>query len=282
MRSKHMIILATGLSLFVGRAWAQETTGSPAKNVAAGSGTPSDTNAANNPVNPMLTIDLQNYVVPSPEGYSGRIGDQGLLRVSVPIDKFGLHQFVRVILPIETTATEQGGPNTGVGDLTVYDLLLFQTHGTTIGAGPLIAAPTARGFAYGSGKWQAGAAGIVLMPFGWGLLGVLTNYEHTFSGNNSGPVGENTTVQPIIHYNFHHGFYLRSTGVWTFNSYYHVQDIPLGLGVGKVWRRSNGDLVNFYIEPQYSVYQSGVLSAKWQLFAGLTFKFPIGRPRTER
>jgi hypothetical protein len=282
MLSKHTIILVIGLVSFVGSARSQETSGRPAQNVDTDSGATNGTNAANNPVNPMLTIDLQNYFVPSPEGYSGRIGDQGLLRVSVPIDEFGLHQFVRVILPIDTTATEQGGPNTGVGDLTVYDLVLFQAHGTTIGAGPLIAAPTARGFAYGSGKWQAGAAGIVLKPFDWGLLGVLVNYEHTFSGNNSGPVGQETTVQPIIHYNFHHGFYLRSTGVWTFNSYYHVQDIPLGFGVGKVWKRSNGDLVNLYIEPQYSVYQSGVLSPKWQIFAGATFKFPVGRRRTER
>ena len=135
MLSKHTIIVVVGLVSFVGSARSQETSGRPAQNVDTGSGATNDTNGANNPVNPMLTIDLQNYFVPSPEGYSGRIGDQGLLRVSVPIDEFGVHQFVRVILPINTTATEQGGPNTGVGDLTVYDLVLFQAHGTTIGAG---------------------------------------------------------------------------------------------------------------------------------------------------
>ena len=42
----------------------------------------------------------------------------------------------------------------------------------------------------------------MLKPFDWGLLGALVNDEHTFSGNNSGPVGQETTVQPIIHYNF--------------------------------------------------------------------------------
>src|SRR6202051_4102743 len=187
MLSKHTIILVVGLVSFVGSARSQETSGRPAQNVDTGSGATNDTNGANNPVNPMLTIDLQNYLRPLPEENFGRIGDQGRRRVSVPIDEFGLHQFVRVILPIDTTATEQGGPNTGVGDLTVYDLVLFQAHGTTIGAGPLIAAPTARGFAYGSGKWQAGAAGIVLRPFGWGLFGVITTYEDTLSGNTSGP-----------------------------------------------------------------------------------------------
>ena len=269
--------MVAALVFLAGSAWPQETSGTQAQEASTESGAASDTNAANNPVNPQLTIDLQNYVTPSPEGYPGRFGDQGLFRVSVPMDLLGLHQFVRTILPINTPVSTQSGPTAGVGDLTVYDLVLSKVHGITIGVGPLIAAPTARSEAYGSGKWQAGAAGIVLKPFNWGLLGVLINYQHSFSGNSSSPVGQVTTAQPIAHYNFHHGFYLRSTGVWTFNSFTHVQYIPLGFGAGKVWKRSNGDIVNFYIEPQYSVYHTGVASPKWQIFAGATFKFPLGK-----
>ena len=143
----------------------------------------------------------------------------------------------------------QGGPNTGVGDLTVYDFLLFQACGTTLGAGPLIAAPTAKGDAYGSGKWQAGAAGIVIAPHNWGLLAVLATYQHSFSGNSSSPIGQLTSVQPFFIDNFPHGFYFRSTGVWTFDTFHHVQNIPLGSGVGKVWTSSHGDIANLYIEP---------------------------------
>jgi hypothetical protein len=277
LRSRHIIIVAAALVFLTGSAWPHETSGTQAQQASTESGAASDTNAANNPVNPQLTIDLQNYVMPSPEGYPGRSGDQGLFRVSVPMDLLGLHQFVRTILPINTPVSAQNGPTAGVGDLTVYDLVLSKVHGITIGVGPLIAAPTAGSEAYGSGKWQAGAAGIVLKPFNWGLLGVLINYQHSFSGNSSSPVGQITTAQPIAHYNFHHGFYLRSTGVWTFNSFTHVQYIPLGFGAGKVWKRSNGDLVNFYIEPQYSVYHTGVASPEWQIFAGATFKFPLGK-----
>jgi hypothetical protein len=61
-----------------------------------------------------------------------------------------------------------------------------------------------------------------------------------------------------------------------------VQDIPLGFGVGKVLKGSNGDIANLYIEPQYSVFQSGVGSPKWQVFAGTTFKFPTGKRQMER
>jgi len=192
LRSKYAVLLAAATVFLAASARGQETNGLQGPDVATGSSAANDTNAANNPVNPQLTIDLQNYVMPSPGGYPGSVGDQGLFRVSVPMDLFGLHQFVRTILPINTPVSTPGGPTAGVGDLTVYDLVLSKVHGITIGVGPLIAAPTARSEAYGSGKWQAGAAGIVLKPFNWGLLGVLINYQHSFSGNSSSPVGQIT------------------------------------------------------------------------------------------
>ena len=282
MSSNHTIIFAAALVFFPGNAWTQESNAYQSQSVATDADATNDMNAANNPIHPLLTVDLQNYVAPSPEGFPGRISDQGLLRVSVPIDAFGVHQLVRTILPINTTASVQGGPNTGVGDLTIYDFLLFKEHGNAIGVGPLIAAPTARGEAYGSGQWQAGAAGIVVAPHNWGLLALVATYQHSSSGNSSSGVGQLTSVQPFVIRNLHRGFYLRSSGVWTFDSYHHVQDIPLGFGVGKVWKGSNGDIANFYVEPQYSVFQSGVGSPKWQVFAGATFKFPLGKPKKER
>jgi hypothetical protein len=282
MHSQRTIVLVAGLVFFARNMWTQESNAQHSQAVEVGPREANDTNAANNPIHPLLTVDLQNYFAPSPKGFSGRIGNQGLLRVSVPIRAFGTRQIVRTILPINTTASMQGGPNTGAGDLTVYDFLLFQEHRSTLGIGPLIAAPTARGEAYGSGKWQAGAAGIVIAPHNWGLLAVLATYQHSFSGNSSSPVGQLTSVQPFFIDNFPHGFYFRSTGVWTFDTFHHVQDIPLGFGIGKVWKRSNGDIANLYIEPQYSVFQSGVGSPKWQVFAGATFKFPTGKRRKEQ
>ena len=282
MSSKRTVVLAASLVFFAGNAWTQENNAVQSQSVGTSPDAASDANAANNPIHPLLTVDLQNYVAPSPEGFPGRIGNQGLLRLSVPIDAFGVHQLVRTILPINTTASVQGGPNTGVGDLTVYDWVLFEEHGATVGVGPLIAAPTARGEAYGSGKWQAGAAGLVVAPHSWGLLALVATYQHSFSGNSSSPVGQLTSVQPFVIYNFPHGFYFRSSGVWTFDTFHNVKDIPLGFGLGKVLKTSNGDIVNLYIEPQYSVFQSGIGSPKWQVFAGVTFKFPTGKRQKEQ
>src|SRR5271167_3209269 len=190
MRLKQKIAFAVSLAVFAGTPWIQKSDGIEAQSAPTSADATNATNAANNPIHPLLTFDLWNYFAPSPEGYPGRINNQGLLRASVPFDIFGFRQIARAIVPINTTASVQGGSNTGVGDLTVYDFVLFEEYGTTIGVGPLIAAPTARGEAYGSGKWQAGAAGIVIAPFNWGLLGVLINYQHSFSGNSSSPVGQ--------------------------------------------------------------------------------------------
>jgi hypothetical protein len=35
-------------------------------------------------------------------------------------------------------------------------------------------------------------------------------------------------------------------------------------------------IVNLYVEPQFSVFHSGNGTPTWQLFAGVTFKIPIG------
>ena len=167
MRLKQEMAFAASLVVFAGTSWIQKSDGLEAQSAPTSADATNATNAANNPIHPLLSFDLWNYFAPSPEGYPGRINNQGLLRVSVPFDVLGFRQIARAIVPINTTASVQGGPNTGAGDLTVYDFVLFGEHGTAIGVGPLIAAPTAGGEVYGSGKWQAGAAGIVIAPHNW-------------------------------------------------------------------------------------------------------------------
>jgi hypothetical protein len=272
--SRHtMVFVAASLVLFAGGAWTQERNTLPPQSVDSGSSKMNDTNAANNPLESLLTVDLQDRFEPSPEGFPDRNANVGELRVAVPIDTFGLHQFVRTIVPINTTVP--GG--TGVGDLQVYDILPFEVGRITLGAGPLVVAPTASGNSYGLGKWQLGAAAGLIDPQAWGLLALLATYQHSVSGDGPRPDGAITTVQPFFFYHFADGVYFRSSGVMTFDTFHHVQYIPLGVGFGKVCTSANGNIANFYLEPQYSVYQSGVGSPSWQIFAGVTFKFPVRR-----
>jgi hypothetical protein len=36
----------------------------------------------------------------------------------------------------------------------------------------------------------------------------------------------------------------------------------------------SGTIMNFYIEPQYVVYQNGNGAPKWQILTAVTFEFP--------
>jgi hypothetical protein len=49
----------------------------------------------------------------------------------------------------------------------------------------------------------------------------------------------------------------------------------VGLGFGKVWNFADGKTINFYMEPQCSVWRSGLGVPEWQLFTGINFQFPV-------
>jgi hypothetical protein len=88
--------------------------------------------------------------------------------------------------------------------------------------------------------------------------GIEITYQHSFSGYGSDRrAAELLTVQPLVHYNFNKGFYLRSSGVWNLDYGNHVGEIPIGFGAGKVWTLPGGTVMNCFVEPQYSVYRTG-------------------------
>jgi hypothetical protein len=263
------VIAAAGLILIVAMAQAQQA-GAPATSEDDSAAT----NAANNPTTPKLTVEAQDYWMPSVSGLGGRGGSNALQRNIVPIRTFGIENLFHVILPVITNPNSPGGTQTGLGGLQLYNLSTVKLHGTTYGAGPLVVLPTESGSNFGTEKWQAGIGGVAMDATKWGLLGGLFTYQHAF-GRGTGRITQETTFQPFIHYNFHHGLYLRSTGLLVFNSGSGVKDIPVGLGSGKVWNFADGKTINFYVEPQYSVWRSGLGAPGWQLFTGVNFQFPV-------
>jgi hypothetical protein len=235
-----------------------------------------DVNAANNPLTPKITINLQDYFVPDLNRVDDRDANQFLLRGLVPAKLFGMPQLIRFTLPLVTNPTFPSGSDTGLGDLTLFDLLVFPAKGAIFGAGPLLVAPIASNRSLGTGKWQAGAAGVVVIPQSWGQLAMLATYQHSFAGDDSRPVTQVLTAQPIVTYNLDDGVYLRSSGTWTVDLGNHTDYIPVGLGIGKVWPLGHGNTMNAFVEPQYAVFRSGAGVPVWQIFAGINFQFSIG------
>lgn len=85
------------------------------------------------------------------------------------------------------------------------------------------------------------------------------------------PTVQSLTVQPVGIFNLPGGWYIRSTGIWTFDLQQGNYTIPVGLGGGKVWK-TGSTIYNAFIEPLYSVAHSGNVP-KWQIFGGLNITF---------
>jgi hypothetical protein len=243
-------------------------------------GAESAANESNNPITLKTEIILQNFVLPAPQGDEGQSADQVLVRLYQPFKVFGVDNIVRFYQPIDTDPLLPRGREAGLGDTTIYDLALHRMKKRlkklTVGAGPLLVLPVANHANEGDGKWQAGGSVVAVTTGSWGVAGTDVTYQHSFAGEGSRrPTAELVTVQPKIYYNLLHGFYLRSTGIWSINfDTPHVTEIPFGFGVGKALKSQNGTIMNFYIEPQYSIYQHGNSSPKWQILTGVNILFP--------
>jgi hypothetical protein len=97
-------------------------------------------------------------------------------------------------------------------------------------------------------------------------------WQHSFAGQSSRPTTQSLTAQPFGIFNLPGGWYIRSTGTWTFDLQHGSYYIPVGLGAGKAWK-GGSTIYNAFIEPQYSVAHSGAGVPKFTIFAGLNMTF---------
>ncbi|HEF4760019.1 TPA: hypothetical protein SAN82_002449 [Pseudomonas putida] len=231
-------------------------------------------NKSNNPLNIAPGMSLQDYYTPN--YYDSNIHTNDLLvRGTLPIapnDFIGVPQLLRATAPISTRPDPNGGYSTGEGDLNVFDIFLLKTEGVQLGVGPMITAPFADQDELGTGKWQGGLAAVAIDASPRGLLGALVQYQSSFAGDHDRPHVETATVQPLIIHNLERGWYLRSTGIWTYDLKNDTHYIPLGLGGGKVWK-DGSNILNVFIEPQWTVDHKGDDLPQFTLYAGLNVTF---------
>jgi hypothetical protein len=230
-------------------------------------------NVANNPLTDIPAIQVQNYLQPVMSGQPGSGADQPFLRGILPHDTFGWPQLMRTSLATATTVWGPAGTESGLGDLTLFDVPLIQFANAKMGIGPLLILPTATSPALGERKWQGGVQGVVSAPYDWGLAAALVAYQQAFDGS-----ARSLTIQPFLFYNLSDGFYVRSSGITTIDFGRQRAVVPVGLGIGRVKRLADGNVLNLYLEPQYSVVQSGIGQPSFQVFAGFNIQFPPGRP----
>jgi hypothetical protein len=108
---------------------------------------------------------------------------------------------------------------------------------------------------------------------GGSILAVLLTWQRSFAGEHTRPEAQVVTFQPIPALSIGGGYYVRSSGIWSFDIENNKRLIPLGVGFGKVFKISDV-IVNAFIEPQFTVYHYGTGLPSFQLYSGLNFQFP--------
>ena len=230
---------------------------------------------ANNPLANMKAFNMHNYYI-GDLTKSSESANQFWMRYAQPISIGESNWLLRASLPVNTfPVAPNGSKKTGIGDFNVFAAYLFDTGNPAIsfGIGPQITAPTATKNALGSEKWSAGLANVLFNATSKVFqYGYLLTWQHSFAGDDDRSTVNTAAFQPFAMLQLGDGNYLRSTGIWVYNLDNDNYSVPLGLGIGKVFRRGK-TVYNIFLEPQFSIADKGPGQPEWQLFFGLNLQF---------
>lgn len=231
----------------------------------------SDAAQANNPLANFTAFNLHNYYVPELSGPVDETANSFILRYAKPFGKW----LMRASLPFNRTPTGIDTTESGLGDFDVFFAYLFDTGnpGRSFGIGPQFVLPTATEDATGTGKYQVGLAAVYFdatsAQFQWG--GLLT-YRTDVGGDSDRADTSVLAAQPFYMMQIGGGYYLRGAPAWTFDLENDTYNVPLGLGLGKVFQSGN-TVFNIFAEPQFTILHKGDGQPQFQLFVGWNMQF---------
>jgi hypothetical protein len=200
-----------------------------------------------NPVADLISVPLQNNWNFG-TGKKSRTVWVGNIQPVIPIklsEEWNL--IARIITPIINQPSLFSGMSsaTGLGDINPTFFFSPAKPGELIwGLGPTATLPTATDKLLGTGQWSIGPAAVVLTIQGHWVYGALMNNQWSLGGWGDGHVNQ-MLIQPFVNYNLPNHWYLVTapiiTADWASNKEGDVWTVPLGGGVGKLFKL--GDII---------------------------------------
>lgn len=236
----------------------------------------SDVAQANNPLANFTAINVHNYYIGKFTDRDGKDGNQAWLRYAKPL-KFKEQLWIfRASLPLNTYPVGASlDHETGLGDLNAFAAYQIDVGNPAVsfGVGPQITVPTATDDALGSEKTSLGLVNILFnsesQKFQYGYL---LSWQQSVAGADDRLDVNIAGLQPFLFYQLGNGLHLRSSAVMSYNLETGDYTVPIGFGIGKVFKRKN-IIHNIFIEPQISVADNGAGWARWQVFVGFNNQF---------
>jgi hypothetical protein len=234
-----------------------------------------DAAQANNPLANMTAFNLQNYYI-GDLTESDEDANQFWLRYAKPFSVGESLWLLRASLPVNSFPTAPfGNTETGLGDLNLFTAYLIDTGNPAVsfGFGPQLTVPTATKDSLGSEKWSAGLVNVLFNASSPKFqYGYLLSWQHSFAGDDDRSDVNVGAFQPFAFYQLGGGTYLRAAPIWVYNFENDNYSIPLGIGIGRIIKKGK-TVYNFFVEPQFSVADSGPGQPNWQIFFALNLQF---------
>ena len=219
-----------------------------------------------------MSVQIQNLYSGAYHNLNDESGNTILLRSAMPFTTGPLKHIARVTLPIVTSSPSG---KSGLGDLVLFDLIVFDQPWGRWGVGPVMLIPIASNDLLGADKWAAGPAiGFVARSkkLMWGLF---NQNLFSFAGNDDREDVNVSILQPIINYSLPDKW---SIGTSEMNVTYdwkksHWTALPLGVKLAKLVKF--GKLpVQFSGAYEYN-FADRYVAPMWTANFTVKFLFPI-------
>ena len=196
-------------------------------------------NQINDPTAPVTLVQFRDVIAPNVPGYDGP-GNVLQIEPVFPIFPTRLlpfEQLVKMTLPLPTTPNP--GSQTGLGDISLFDVVSISQSWGKWGVGPALVFPSATSAALGQGKWQAGpAVAAIYTGINNLTVGAVAQNPISFAGSSGRSPANALMITPTLTYNLPHGWFAGYSDFdWTFDwRHGGAATIPIGLQVGKIFR----------------------------------------------
>ena len=230
---------------------------------------------ANNPLANFTAFNIHNYYI-GDVTETDKDANQAWMRFAKPFTLGDTNWLFRASLPINSYAENLvGDMETNIGDLNLFAAYMIDVGNPAIsfGFGPQLTLPTSTGGLLDSEKYSAGLVNVLFNAeskvFQYGYL---LSWQGSFAGESDKPDVNLGAFQPFVFYQLGGGTYLRSAAIMYKNFENETYSVPIGLGVGQVFK-TDDVVYNLFVEPQVSVADDGPGISRWQVFLGLNMQF---------
>jgi len=151
--------------------------------------------AASDPTASLMSVQIQNVYAGDYHKLADESGNTILLRSAVPFKTGPLNHIARATLPI---ITHSPSGKSGLSDLALFDLIVFNQSWGRWGIGPVMLMPTATDSQLGARKWAIGPAVGFVARSEKLMWGIFNQNLFTFAGDKDREDVNVSILQPIM------------------------------------------------------------------------------------